>query len=133
MLSPTAKRNTPSASIPNRKMEKMCYTEMKKKGSCKFKDRCRFSHDIPSNLQGCTDKVNGFIKNNSLCINEFKKQGSCTKKHLCRFSHNISEEQRLDVNLKLAMDKKYFRITQGHIKSKMTRESFLNNGNNGYP
>ena len=104
---------------------KYCYSELRNQDSCRWKEKCYFSHDIPEELRvDKTAQAELFQekeKNVGKCVNEYRKKDSCRKgKWLCRFSHDISEEDRTDPVLKAEMDHKYQTIINPEKKSKTT-------------
>ena len=121
--------NVPSCSFPHKSQvqprppfdedARVCFRELVAKGSCKWGDRCRFSHKISEeqrNDLAFRERVRK-IKDEkaSKCINEYKEKGKCHRGLDCPFSHTISEEdkQNKDLRQKVA-DRK--NIALGKIK-----------------
>ena len=93
--------------IPNN--SKICFAELKIAGSCKWKGRCKYSHEIPAHLKE-TKAAEKFLFEKRLCVNEFRRVGSCLKGQNCRFNHKITADQRNEDGLRESMRRKMSRI-----------------------
>ena len=52
-------------------VQRLCYNEVKEKGSCFKGNSCNFSHDIPEEIKQNKEKVLNIIGQKRLCINEY--------------------------------------------------------------
>ena len=93
--------------VSQESISKLCYSEVKEKGSCK-KNNCFFSHDIPTGME--QKMMLNIIGQRNLCINEFNRQGSCRKRGECRFHHEITAEQRNNAYVQELMKQKQERM-----------------------
>ena len=103
---------------------KYCYSELNEQGSCRWKEKCRFSHDIPLELRQDEVAQTEYLREKGRkvgkCVNEYRKKDSCRKGLLCRFSHDISDEDRSNQELQAHMDLKYQNIIYPNKKNDNT-------------
>ena len=94
----------------------ICIKELKQKGSCKFDNKCHFSHEIPSGcrndaalIQQAENSISASKNKNrptsrradqwtkrGPCLYEFFKKNSCPHGIRCRFNHEISTNMMAD-------------------------------------
>ena len=106
--------------VSQESISKLCYSEVKEKGSCK-KNNCFFSHNIPTGME--QKMMMNIIGQRNLCINEFNRQGSCRKRGECRFHHEITAEQRNNAYVQEMMKQKQERMRK-------SRESYSSSSHN---
>ena len=87
--------------------KRLCYRELRVKGSCPYKDRCLFEHNFPEQLREDANLVRETKSKVSKCLSEFKEKGSCRYLEKCRFDHEITDAQREDVAMQEIMQKKF--------------------------
>ena len=91
-----------------------CCYEFTQQNSCKFKEKCMFSHKIENSMRQNRDiqrKMEAIMKTKQnrrgtppttkpkICVNEFFEEGSCTYSKngkRCWFSHDITETMKSD-------------------------------------
>ena len=81
-------------------LRRYCFAELKERGSCERRNRCRYSHEIPNTISEKREESIHMVNQINLCINEYIRQGECHKGDQCRFSHEITEEMRNDPKTK---------------------------------
>jgi Fe2+ transport system protein B len=112
---------TPKPMKSSSGQRRVCYKEVLETGSCeKGAERCRFSHDIPTQVRqdmGYVQQVRATMQTNSICINEYHKVNSCRKKNHCSHRHTIQTHERENPEIQRKMAEKWEKITKPKVES----------------
>ena len=130
------REGTPPVADNNEVKDPCCY-EYHTVGSCPFRDKCKFNHNIsetsrtnPSTQEKMKEILESSNKPNSgytrICVHEFFSQGSCPfhqRRSGCKFSHEISQEMRDNPNISEALQKINQEMTRRDKQSKSKETS----------
>ena len=108
----------------NRSRPRYCFSELREKDSCRWKENCRFNHEIPEELRADqtaqTEHLNEKEIKAGKCVNEYREAKSCKKgKEACRFSHDISAADRANPEMQKQMKEKYENIINPESRKKI--------------
>ena len=133
-------RERPKSEVNKRKERGPCCYEYLNPGSCKFKERCMFDHNIDKATlndarlkdQMKTIQQSKAKQNNSrtrLCMNDFFQKDSCPfyqRRSGCKFSHEITDEMRKNPEIIETLHKIKQRKSRGAATTHTTRENHTN-------